>query len=138
MPAHRCTPAAPPANEQAQLTSSLLVVDRDPENESLDFALQSWGRDKPVIIAGSFTTETAIEGAEKKYHDHPVLIAFGRRYISTPDLVYRVKKGLPFNEYDRNTFYINQKAGHKLEPGYIDYPYSEEFIKEFGKPDVAV
>lgn len=91
-----------------------------------------------MIIAGGFTTETAIEAVEKKYHDHSVAIAFGRRYISTPDLVYRVKKGLPFNEYDRFTFYINQKAGHKLEPGYIDYPYSEEFIKEFGKPDVAV
>ncbi|KAJ4424863.1 hypothetical protein N0V82_000366 [Gnomoniopsis sp. IMI 355080] len=113
------------------------VVDRDPENETLNFALQSWGRDKPVLIAGGFTTETAIEAVEKKYHDHPVAIVFGRRFISTPDLVYRVKKGLPFNDYDRNTFYINQKAGHKIEPGYIDYPYSEEYIKEFGKPDVA-
>lgn len=114
------------------------VVDRDPENETLNFALQSWGRDKPVLIAGGFTTETAIEAVETKYHDHPVAIVFGRRFISTPDLVYRVKKGLPFNDYDRNTFYINQKAGHKIEPGYIDYPYSEEYIKEFGKPDVAV
>lgn len=113
------------------------VVDRDPENESLDFALQSWGRDKPVFVAGGFTTETAIEAVEQKYHDHPVAIVFGRRFISNPDLVYRVKKGLPFNDYDRNTFYINQKAGQKIEPGYIDYPYSEEFIKEFGKPDVA-
>lgn len=114
------------------------VVDRDPENESLDFALQSWGRDKPVLIAGGFTTESAIEAVEKKYHDHDVAIVFGRRYISTPDLVYRVKKGILFEDYDRNTFYINQKASGKLEAGYIDYPYSQEFIKEFGKPDVAV
>lgn len=113
------------------------VVDRDPENETLNFALQSWGRDKPVFIAGGFTTESAIEAVEKKYHDHPVAVVFGRRFISTPDLVYRVKKGLPFNDYDRFTFYINQKAGAKIEPGYIDYPYSEEYIKEFGKPDVA-
>ncbi|KAF3761999.1 NADH:flavin oxidoreductase/NADH oxidase family protein [Cryphonectria parasitica EP155] len=114
------------------------VVDRDPENESLDFALQSWGREKPVFIAGGFTTETAIEAVESKYHDHEVAVVFGRRFISTPDLVYRVKKGIPFNEYDRFTFYINQKEGAKREPGYVDYPYSEEFIKEFGKPDVAV
>lgn len=113
------------------------VVDRDPENETLDFALQSWGKDKPLLIAGGFTTEKAIEAVEERYRDYQVAVVFGRRFISTPDLVYRVKKGLPFNDYDRNTFYIDQKAGHKIEPGYVDYPYSEEFIKEFGKPDVA-
>ena len=110
----------------------------NPENESLDFALQSWGRDKPVFIAGGFTTELAINAVNEKYHDHPVAVVFGRRFISTPDLVYRVKKGLPLTDYDRNTFYINQKKGDKPEPGYIDYPYSEEYIKEFGKPDVSV
>ncbi|KUI52939.1 putative inactive dehydrogenase EasA [Cytospora mali] len=114
------------------------VMDVNPENESLDFALQSWGREKPVFIAGGFTTELAIEAVNKKYHDHSVAIVFGRRFISTPDLVYRVKKGLPLSDYDRFTFYIDQKKGVKLEPGYIDYPYSEEYIKEFGKPDVAV
>lgn len=113
------------------------VVDVDPVNESLDFALQSWGRDKPVFIAGGFTTERAIQAVNEKYHDHDVAIVFGRRFISTPDLVYRVKKGLPLNDYDRNTFYIDQKKGHQLAPGYVDYPYSEEYIKEFGKPDVA-
>ncbi|KAK7532052.1 uncharacterized protein J3D65DRAFT_647604 [Phyllosticta citribraziliensis] len=114
------------------------VIDRDPQNESLDFALQSWGRDKPVFIAGGFTTELAIKAVEEKYKDHDVAVVFGRRFISNPDLVYRVKKNIPFTDYDRFTFYINQKAGDKPEPGYIDYPYSEEFLKEFGKPDVAV
>lgn len=90
-----------------------------------------------MLIAGGFTTEVAIKAVEETYKEYNVAIVFGRRYISTPDLVYRVKKGLPFNDYDRNTFYINQKAGAQLAPGYIDYPYSEEFIKEFGKPDVA-
>lgn len=113
------------------------MIDRDPQGDSLDFALQTWGKQKPVLIAGGFTTDVAIKAVEEKYKDWDTAIVFGRKYISTPDLVYRVKKGLPFNEYDRNTFYINQKAGHKREPGYIDYPYSDEYIKEFGKPDVA-
>lgn len=113
-------------------------MDVTPENESLEFALQSWGRDKPVFIAGAYTTELAIQAVNEKYRDYTIAIVFGRRFISTPDLVYRVKKGLPFNDYDRSTFYINQKKGDKLEPGYIDYPYSEEYIKEFGKPDVAL
>ncbi|ROW06295.1 hypothetical protein VPNG_08080 [Cytospora leucostoma] len=113
------------------------VIDVAPENESLEFALQSWGRDKPVLIAGAYTTELAIQAENEKYADYNVAIVFGRRFISTPDLVYRVKKDLPFNDYDRNTFYIDQKKGGKLEVGYTDYPYSEEYIKEFGKPDVA-
>lgn len=116
------------------------VVDVEPANESLDFALQAWGREKPILIAGSYSTELAIDAVEKKYKDYAdqLIIVFGRRFISTPDLVYRVKKGIPFTEYDRNTFYIHQYRGDKREPGYIDYPYSEEYIKEFGKPDVAV
>lgn len=113
------------------------VIDRDPEGESLDFALQTWGKQKPVLIAGGFTTERAVEAVEDKYKDWDVAVVFGRKFISTPDLVYRVKKGLSFNDYDRTTFYINQKKGDKREPGYIDYPYSDEYIKEFGKPDVA-
>lgn len=114
------------------------VIDRDPTTDSLTFALEAWGRQKPVLIAGGFTTELAIQAVEEKYRDYDAVVVFGRRFISTPDLVYRVKKGIPFEEYDRNTFYINQALGHKLEPGYITYPYSEEYIKEFGKPDVAV
>ncbi|KAH9883454.1 hypothetical protein F4778DRAFT_660870 [Xylariomycetidae sp. FL2044] len=114
------------------------VIDRDPKNESLTFALEAWGKERPVLVAGGFTTELAIQAVEEKYRDYDVGVVFGRRFISTPDLVYRVKKGLPLADYDRLTFYINQKSGDKVEPGYIDYPYSEEFVKEFGKPEVAV
>lgn len=113
------------------------VVDRDPGNETLEFALRAWGRERPVFVAGGFTAELAIKAVQEKYSDHDVAVVFGRRFISTPDLVYRVKKGISLADYDRFTFYINQSAGDKVEPGYIDYPYSEEFIKEFGKPDVA-
>lgn len=44
------------------------------------------------------------------------LIAFGKPFISNPDLVERLKKGAPLNEADRNTFY---GGGAK---GYTDYP----------------
>lgn len=114
------------------------VIDRDPGNESLDFALRAWGKEKPLLIAGGFTTESAKAAVEEKYKGYEVAIVFGRRFISTPDLVYRVKKGLELAEYDRFTFYINQKAGAKPEPGYIDYPYSKEYVAEFGKPAEAV
>ena len=44
------------------------------------------------------------------------LIAFGRPYISNPDLVERLKAGAPLNELDRATLY---GGGAK---GYTDYP----------------
>ncbi|KAL0265356.1 hypothetical protein SLS55_001321 [Diplodia seriata] len=114
------------------------VIDRDPKDENLFWALEKWGKEAPVFIAGGFTTEIAKQAVEEKYKGYEVAIVFGRRYISNPDLVYRVKKGIELAPYDRFTFYINQKAGDKCEPGYIDYPYSEEYIKEFGKPAEAV
>ena len=44
------------------------------------------------------------------------LIAFGKPFISNPDLVERLKTGAPLNDADRNTFY---GGGAK---GYTDYP----------------
>ena len=44
------------------------------------------------------------------------LIAFGKPFISNPDLVERLQRGAPLNEYDKNTFY---GGGAK---GYTDYP----------------
>ena len=44
------------------------------------------------------------------------LIAFGKPFISNPDLVERLKAGAPLNEWDKNTFY---GGGAK---GYTDYP----------------
>ena len=47
------------------------------------------------------------------------LIAFGKPFISNPDLVERLKKGAALNEWDKATFY---GGGAK---GYTDYPTLE-------------
>ena len=47
------------------------------------------------------------------------LIAFGKPFISNPDLVERLEKGAPLNEWDKATFY---GGGAK---GYTDYPTLE-------------
>ena len=47
------------------------------------------------------------------------LIAFGKPFISNPDLVERLKKGAPLNACDKATFY---GGGAK---GYTDYPTLE-------------
>jgi N-ethylmaleimide reductase len=44
------------------------------------------------------------------------LIAFGKPFISNPDLVERLRRGAPLNEWDKATFY---GGGAK---GYTDYP----------------
>jgi N-ethylmaleimide reductase len=44
------------------------------------------------------------------------LIAFGKPFISNPDLVERLKTGAPLNDADKATFY---GGGAK---GYTDYP----------------
>jgi N-ethylmaleimide reductase len=44
------------------------------------------------------------------------LIAFGKPFISNPDLVERLKRAAPLNELDRATLY---GGGEK---GYTDYP----------------
>lgn len=44
------------------------------------------------------------------------LIAFGKPFISNPDLVERLKKGAPLNEWDKATFYGGGARG------YTDYP----------------
>jgi N-ethylmaleimide reductase len=49
-------------------------------------------------------------------HGHADLVAFGKPFISNPDLVRRLKEGLPLAEPDKDTFY------HGGPKGYIDYP----------------
>jgi N-ethylmaleimide reductase len=43
------------------------------------------------------------------------VVAFGRQFISNPDLSERLRLGIPLNPYNRATFY---SAGPE---GYIDY-----------------
>ncbi|MGB6007740.1 alkene reductase [Castellaniella sp.] len=51
------------------------------------------------------------------------LIAFGRPYISNPDLVRRLHQGLPLADADRATFY-----GGGAE-GYVDYPNAQGVVQ---------
>lgn len=89
------------------------------ENKPL---VAAWGNAGPLILAGGFTPEKAEKAVNEVYTGDNVLIAFGRYFISTPDLVFRLKKGIALTPYDRSTFY------KKMSPdGYTDYPFSEEW-----------
>jgi N-ethylmaleimide reductase len=52
------------------------------------------------------------------------LIAFGKPFISNPDLVERLKRGAPLNEWDKATFY---GGGAK---GYTDYPVLGDSLQQ--------
>jgi N-ethylmaleimide reductase len=70
-----------------------------------------------LITAGGFTGDTA-EAAIKA--GHADAIAFGRIFISNPDLPRRLRHGFPLTPYNRATFYGGEEAG------YTDYPEHEE------------
>jgi len=54
--------------------------------------------------------------AEKALAEGADLVAFGKPFISNPDLVRRLREDAPLNAWDKNTFY---GGGAK---GFIDYP----------------
>ncbi|SLN29418.1 N-ethylmaleimide reductase [Roseovarius albus] len=66
-----------------------------------------------LIGAGGFTPTTAAQAVRDGAYD---LIAFGRWFLSNPDLPERLRLGTPLNVYERSTFY---GAGAE---GYTDYP----------------
>lgn len=91
--------------------------------ETLDFAMDAWGDDRPFIVAGGYTPENVRHALESKYATRNNLaVAFGRYFLSTPDLPFRIDKGIAPNPYNRSTFYIP-----KSPEGYIDYEFSKEW-----------
>ncbi len=70
-----------------------------------------------LITAGNFRADTAAETVARGTAD---AIAFGRFFISNPDLPERIRKGVAFTPYNRATFYGGGPEG------YVDYPTMEE------------
>ncbi len=66
-----------------------------------------------VILSGGYDLRRAEQDLGNGAAD---LIAFGRPFISNPDLVERLKAGAPLTEADQSTFYSPGPAG------YSDYP----------------
>jgi NADPH2 dehydrogenase len=96
-----------------------------PTKYDMDWAIETWPKQKPLILCGAYTKESGTKEVDHKWKDHVLLLAIGRHFISTPDLPYRWKKGIEWNKYNRGTFY---KA--MSEEGYIDYPFSSEFLAD--------
>jgi N-ethylmaleimide reductase len=70
-----------------------------------------------LITAGGFTGETADAAIAAGHAD---AIAFGRIFISNPDLPRRLQQGYKLTPHNRATFYGGE------EKGYTDYPVHDE------------
>jgi N-ethylmaleimide reductase len=73
-----------------------------------------------LITAGGFNGEAAEAAIANGHAD---AIAFGRIFISNPDLPRRLREGFPLTPYNRATFYGCEAAG------YTDYPAYGELEK---------
>jgi N-ethylmaleimide reductase len=95
---------------EPRMSGSLLVKVEQPDVATQHARKLFKGK---IIANGGFEPDTAAEAVGQGHAD---AIAFGRYFISNPDLPRRIREGLPLSAYDRDTFYT-------FEPkGYTDYP----------------
>ncbi|MRX48885.1 alkene reductase [Paracoccus sp. S-4012] len=76
-------------------------------------AIARAGFDGILVACGEYDADRAAQTLAAGRAD---LVAFGRPYISNPDLVERMAQGTALAAYDRSTFYTRGAAG------YTDYP----------------
>ncbi|KAF8550084.1 NADH:flavin oxidoreductase/NADH oxidase [Imleria badia] len=93
-----------------------------------DFLREIWnggegGEERVFISAGGYTREAALRTAENKGG----LIAFGRLYISNPDLPVRLQENIPLTRGDRTKYYL---AGNLTPFGYNDWPFADGNVRE--------
>lgn len=69
--------------------------------------------DGPLITAGGYTTEMAVDVVACGKAD---AVAFGRMFVANPDLPERIRTGAALNAFDRSTAYGGGAQG------YTDYP----------------
>ena len=91
---------------------------------SLEYFLEMWDNQSPVIVGGGYLPENVSEAVDRRYQKWDVVVAFGRWFISNPDLVYRVKNGVQLTPYKREFFYAARS-----EMGYNDYAFSQGFVE---------
>lgn len=86
---------------------------RTPEGTTFDYVVLRRKFPGAWMVNNAFTRDEALAEVQSGRAD---LVAFGRPFISTPDLVRRLRDDLPFNELRADKLY-----GGGAE-GYLDYP----------------
>ncbi|XP_021755629.1 12-oxophytodienoate reductase 3-like [Chenopodium quinoa] len=76
------------------------------------------------MSSGGYTKDQGMKAVAQGEAD---LVAYGRSFLSNPDLVHRFKVNAPMNDYVRATFYSQDPI-----LGYTDYPFmGKEAIKGY-------
>ena len=70
------------------------------------------------MVAGGYDRD---DGNNAVAENHCDLVAYGRWFLSNPDLPKRFELGAPLNKYHRETFYTSDPV-----VGYTDYPFLED------------
>lgn len=87
------------------------------ESDLLDFHALRQCFNGAWMVNNGYTRDLAIEAISSHYAD---LVAFGKPFISNPDLVLRFKRNAPLNPFNPQLFYGGG------EEGYTDYPFLPE------------
>ena len=95
------------------IRSAARAVKRVPRNNEMHIVNPPKRFKQAYVANNGYDFELANKQLDANAAD---LIAFGKPFISNPDLVERLKKGAPLNAFDKATFY---GGGAK---GYTDYP----------------
>lgn len=104
-------------------SSDVESTDIEP-TDKVNFLVDIWDNQSPVLVAGGFTPDMAACAVDEQFPGKDVVIVFGRYFISNPDLVFRIEKGIDLTPYDRSKFYVKGSP-----EGYTTYPYSKEFLE---------
>lgn len=67
-------------------------------SESLDPFIDLWADTSPILLAGGFNPETAKKAVDEEHRKKDVAIAFGRAFVTNPDLVQRLRDGVELVE----------------------------------------
>ncbi|KAE9377336.1 FMN-linked oxidoreductase [Stipitochalara longipes BDJ] len=109
-----------------------LLRDKDEDDKddpaTINFLVDLWDNQSPVLIAGGYEQATARKPADEGFKEKDVAIVFGHYFISNPDLVFRIQEGIDFTPADRSKYY-----NPKQEDGYTTWPFSKEWEARFGK-----
>lgn len=82
------------------------------------YAVQEIAKHYRPIYKGTLMINTAFDqekGNKVIENGDADLVAYGKPYISNPDLVERFEKNIPLSDWDKDTFYVPGKKG------YLDY-----------------
>lgn len=92
-------------------------------HENIEFLPAIWNGS--IIRAGNFINDA--EKAKDIVKTYPnTAIAFGRYYISNPDLPDRLEKGVELTPYNRPTFYTRGTQGYTDYPVVVEEPVAEK------------